>query len=223
MSRIFLYADSADREAVGGLLADRLVHGVTTNPTILRRAGLGADAAAELYRDWTGRGAAEVFFQATGVDAVAMEDAAVRIADLGSGVVVKAPATSVGFPVAARLAARGVPVLVTAVYSSAQAVTAAAVGARYIAPYLGRLDDSGADGLAVVREMVGLLAGTGTRPLVASVRSPERIVELLDAGVRHVMAAPAVLRAALLHDASEAAAVAFERDAGDDGTVSARR
>jgi transaldolase len=213
MSRIFLYADSADRKAVGGLLGDRLIHGVTTNPTILRREGLDADAAADLYREWTGRGAAEVFFQASGADAAAMEASALRIAGLGSGAVVKIPATAVGFPVAARLAADGVPVLVTAVYSSAQAVTAAAVGVRYIAPYLGRLDDAGVDGLALVREMVGLLAGTQTHPLVASVRSPERIVELVASGVRHVTAAPAVLRAALLDDASDAAAAVFERDA----------
>ena len=213
MSRIFLYADSADRDAVGSLLGDRLIHGVTTNPTILRREGLSADAAADLYAEWTGRGAAEVFFQASGHDVSTMEASGRRIAEVGSGAVVKVPATSIGFPVAARLAAAGVPVLVTAVYSSAQAVTAAAIGARYIAPYLGRLDDSGVDGLALVREMVGLLSGTETHPLVASVRSPERIVELVASGVRHVTAAPAVLRAALLRDASDAAAATFERDA----------
>jgi transaldolase len=213
MSRIFLYADSADREAVGSLLGDRLIHGVTTNPTILRRAGLGADAEADLYREWTKGGAAEVFFQASGADVAAMEASAQRIAELGGAAVVKVPATAVGFPVAARLSATGVPVLVTAVYSSAQAVTAAAIGARYIAPYLGRLDDAGVDGLALVREMVGLLSGSETHPLVASVRSPERIVELVASGVRHVTAAPAVLRAALQHDASDAAAAVFERDA----------
>ena len=213
MSRIFLYADSADGEAVGGLLDDRLIHGVTTNPTILRREGLGAEAAAGLYDEWTGRGAAEVFFQASGADVASMEASGLRIAQLGTGAVVKVPATAIGFPVAARLAAAGVPVLVTAVYSSAQAVTAAAIGARYIAPYLGRLDDAGVDGLALVREMVTLLSGTETHALVASVRSPERIVELVASGVRHVTAAPTVLRAALLHDASDAAAAVFERDA----------
>ncbi len=213
MSRIFLYADSADRDAVGGLLADRLIHGVTTNPTILRREGLGVDAVTELYQEWVGRGAAEVFFQASGADAEEMEASGQRIAQLGSGAVVKVPATAIGFPAAARLSAKGVPVLVTAVYSSAQAVTAAAIGARYIAPYLGRRDDSGVDGLALVREMVRLLSGTQTHPLVASVRSPERIVELVASGVRHVTAAPAVLRAALLHEASDAAAAVFERDA----------
>jgi transaldolase len=213
MSRIFLYADSADRGEVGALLADRLVHGVTTNPTLLRRQGLGADAAADLYREWTGHGAAEVFFQATGADHAAMEASALRIAELGVGAVVKVPATAVGFPVAARLAASGVPVLVTAVYSSAQAVSAAAIGARYIAPYLGRLDDAGINGLVLVRDMVRLLEGTETSALVASVRSPERVVELVGAGVRHVTAAPAVLRAALEHEASDAAAAVFERDA----------
>jgi transaldolase len=213
MSRIFLYADSADRNEVGALLADRLIHGVTTNPTILGRAGLGADAAPDLYQEWTAHGAAEVFFQATGVDRAAMESSGLRIAELGVGAVVKVPATAVGFPVAARLAASGVPVLVTAVYSSAQAVTAAAIGARYIAPYLGRLDDAGVNGLGLVREMVGLLSGTETNALVASVRSPERIVELVAAGVRHITAAPAVLRAALEHEASDAAAAVFERDA----------
>lgn len=209
-----LYVDSADVASVAPLLADDLVAGVTTNPTILERAGRSVADIESLYDGWVDAGAREVFFQAWGADADGLLATGQRIASLGPLAVVKVPATRIGFAVAARLTGDGVPVLVTAVYSAGQALTAASLGARYIAPYLGRLDDAGHDGAAEIARMTALLADAPTEVLAASLRSPEAIVGLAAVGVRCFTAAPAVLDALFVSEASERAAAEFEAAIG---------
>jgi transaldolase len=108
------------------------------------------------------------------------------------------------------LVADNVPVLLTAVYSSAQAIAAASIGVAYIAPYLGRLDDAGHNGLEVIAEMHSLVAGTGTHVLAASVRSSNDIVNLAAKGISMFTAAPAVLREVFQDSVSDRSAEDFE-------------
>lgn len=213
MGALRLYADSSDLHAVGSLLADGLVRGVTTNPTILARSGWTASDRAELASRWLDAGAEEIFFQAVGDSVEEMLEDANRIR--GFGAVVKVPAVHPGWVVARRLADDGWPTLVTAVYTVAQAACAGSVGAAYIAPYLGRLCDRGVDGYARVAEMTAALSGTPTRPLVASVRTADAVARLVLTGVRHVTAAPDVVRACYLDEASEEAAAFFAAHAAE--------
>jgi transaldolase len=204
------YADSADVDAVAELLATGLVHGVTTNPTILERAGRSVADVAGLYARWESEGAQEIFFQSWGSTVEELLAHADEILALGSLAVVKVPATRVGFTAASALVSRGARVLLTAVYSDAQALAAATIGVRYIAPYLGRLNDAGRNGLAEIGRMQALVAGTGTDVLAASLRSPSDIVDLALLGVPYFTAAPAVLLAALQDDVSDRSAAEFE-------------
>lgn len=213
MSAPRLYADSADVDAVAPLLRGRIVRGVTTNPTILERAGRGVDDIPELYAAWRDAGAEEIFFQSWGRDEATLERRARDILALGDRAVVKVPATAVGFPVAARLAAEGHPVLLTAVYAVPQALAAAAAGIDYIAPYLGRLQDAGHDGVAVIAAMRRQCDGSGTEVLAASLRDPAALVALREVGVTCFTAHPSVLAATLVDDASDAAAAVFEQAA----------
>ena len=205
-----LYADSADTEAVAPLLAGSLVHGVTTNPSILKASNRTVEDMRELHALWTNAGAREIFFQTWGADAAQLLSNAHRILDLGGNIVVKVPATPTAFPIAARLARHDVPVLITAVYSAAQAVAAAAIGARYIAPYLGRLDDAGRDGCALIQRMHALMEGTETEVLAASLRSRAAIVELAERGIRLFTASPEVLWSMFQDDESDRSAANFE-------------
>lgn len=204
------YADSANVREVSDVLARGLVHGVTTNPTILERADRSVRDIPQLYARWEAEGAQEIFFQAWGDSAEAMIKNAERLAALGPRVVVKVPATGDGFTAAAALVGAGATVLVTAVYAQAQALAAATLGARYIAPYLGRLNDSGRDGLAEISAMQALVAGSGTDVLAASIRVPGDIVSLAMVGVPFFTAAPAVILAALSNDVSDRSAQEFE-------------
>ncbi len=212
MTALRLYADSADLDAVERLLSDGLVRGVTTNPTILARCGWSASDRPELAARWLDAGAEEVFFQAVGDSVQEMLADADRIRDLGA--VVKVPAVRTGWTVARRLADDGWPTLVTAVYTVAQAACAGSVGAAYIAPYLGRLGDRGVDGHELIAQMAAALAGTPTRPLVASVRTSADVARLVLTGVRHVTAAPQVIGACFLDEDSEGDARVFAADAG---------
>ncbi|WP_298037475.1 transaldolase family protein [uncultured Microbacterium sp.] len=205
-----LYVDSADLDRVGRLLSAGVVHGVTTNPTILERGGRTAAEIPELYARWESEGAREIFFQTWGTTRDELLRNAEGIRALGDRVAVKVPATSAGFAAASALVADGASVLITAVYSVGQALAAAGIGARYIAPYLGRLRDAGVDGETLITRMQAVCADSATDVLAASLRTPEDIVALRLAGIPFFTAAPDVLDA-LLHDpVSDSSAAEFD-------------
>jgi TalC/MipB family fructose-6-phosphate aldolase len=188
-----LYLDTADRSAAEPLLATGLFAGLTTNPTILDRAGLGVGDIPRVYAWAHEAGAAEIFFQTWGPDTATLVDRGRRLRDLGPDVVVKVAASQEGAAACATLAAEGIPTLLTAVYAPGQAVLAAAAGATYIAPYLGKLEDAGRDGIGIVTAMQEVLAATGstTRILLASIRDVASVVTLARRGVEcFTMATP---------------------------------
>lgn len=205
-----LYVDSADVERVGALLASGVVRGVTTNPTILERGGRTAAEIPELYTRWVAEGAQEVFFQTWGGDAASFLRNAETIRALGDRVAVKVPATAAGFAAASALVRDGATVLVTAVYSVAQALAAASIGAQYIAPYLGRLRDAGLDGDTLITRMQAVCVDSDTNVLAASLRSADDIVALREAGVPYFTAAPDVIEQMLFHPVSDSSAAEFD-------------
>lgn len=210
--RVRLYLDSADRDTVVDLLATGLFRGVTTNPTILQRAGLGAQQIPEVYRWAVDAGSREVFIQSWGSSVAELLDRGLRLRDLGPEVVVKVPVSREGAAVCARLNARGIPTLLTAVYHPGQAMIAAAAGATYLAPYLGRLDDHGRDGLGTVRAMQELLDSDGglTQILLASIRDVDSMVAAARFGVRCFTFGTAVAETFFADELTAAAVADFE-------------
>jgi transaldolase len=199
-------------------LPSGLFHGVTTNPTLLRRAARPC-RLEELERltcealDW---GMQEIHLQAWGGDAEALTTCGDRLAALAPGrVLVKLPITRAGAEAARHLIATGVPVTFTACYAVPQVLVAAALGARYIAPYLGRIGDLGRDGHADLIAMQQALDGVGatTRLLVASLRHPTDLSRLAAAGVGCFTMAPALAADLFAIDPTAEAAAQFERDA----------
>ena len=205
-----LYVDSADVDRVSRLLAAGVVHGVTTNPTILERGGRTAAEIPDLYARWESEGAREIFFQTWGGDVASFLRNAESIRALGDRVAVKVPATADGFAAASALVRDGATVLVTAVYSIAQALACASIGAHYIAPYLGRMRDAGIDGDAVIARMQEVCAGSGSNVLAASLRSADDITGLRLAGVPYFTAAPDVIDQVLFHEVSDSSAAEFD-------------
>jgi transaldolase len=181
------YVDSADADALAGLLPHALVYGVTTNPTSLRRAGVQASEVAGLVERVLGMGVRAVHVQVQTDDPAGIVQDAERILALGPGgrVIPKIPATRAGFDAGMHLIGQGAAVTYTAVFDPEQALFAAIGGAAYAAPYLGRMSDSGADGLAAIARMQAIVEryGPSTRLLVASVRSRDDFAALLDIGV----------------------------------------
>jgi TalC/MipB family fructose-6-phosphate aldolase len=210
-----LYLDTAVRADAEPLLALGIFRGLTTNPLLLRRAGLGERDLRDLYAWVVDRGLQEVFFQAWGAGADQLTEVGRRLAALGDRVVVKLPTTIEGVTAAGRLRGDGIPVLMTAVYSAPQALVAAAVDATYVAPYLGRMGDAGRPAHAEVTAMQRALSGVSsrTRVLVASVRSPVDVLSLAQEGVGCFAVPPAVAAAFFTDPLTQAAVEAFERAA----------
>lgn len=211
-----IYIDSADRQAIREALASGYVYGVTTNPTILRRAGVRAGEVPDLVRAAVAAGARELHLQTYAADSAGMlQEARALVALDRDRVVAKIPATPAGYAAAAELAAARVRVTLTAVYTVRQAILAGSVGAHYIAVYLGRMRDAGLDALAVVAAMQRALdvQRLPVAILAASIRDPAEIDALAALGVATATLPPAVLRQLPDSPATAAAADAFTEDA----------
>lgn len=208
-----LYLDSADPEQWRQWLPLGVFHGVTTNPLLLERAGQRCtfENLALLGGLAFDLGAREIHLQAWGEDTDALVDCGRRLATLAPEVAVKLPATDQGLRAARRLLAEDLVVTLTAVYNTGQVLAAAALGAHYAAPYLGRLDDLGRDGTPEVIAMHELLRGTDnpTRLLVASLRDWDKVVELAWEGLDTFTFGPAVAAAMLDDEDTDEAAAEF--------------
>ena len=214
-----LLLDSADPVAWADWLPSGLFHGVTTNPTLLRRAARPCrlEELERLTREALDWGMQEIHLQAWGGDAEALTTCGDRLAALAPGrVLVKLPITRAGAEAARRLIATGVPVTFTACYAVPQVLLAAALGAASIAPYLGRIGDQGRDGqaelIAMQRSLEGL--GSGVRLLVASLRQSTDLGLLAAAGLDTFTISPAIASALFGCEATNADARRFEADAG---------
>lgn len=214
-----LYIDSADQRALERCLPHPLVYGVTTNPTLMKRAGVSWTDLPHLIGRVLELGAKVVQVQVRSQEAQDMVVDARRYltwAEPGR-VVIKIPATRQGLAAAAELSHERVPVTMTAVFEVEQALWSAMVGAQYAAPYLGRLNDQGRNGLGVIREMQTVLERSSIRPLprllVASIRSRQDVLDLLSSGVGALTLPPALFHELVDHEATSAAERVFLEDA----------
>lgn len=211
-----IFVDSAEQAAIDAALGSGYVYGVTTNPTLLRRAGVRAAQVPELVRYAIDRGAREMHVQTYADDVAGMLDEAEALHEIApEHVVIKLPATPGGYSAAAQLTRRERRVTLTAVYTLRQALLAQSVGARYIAVYLGRMRDAGLDALAVVGQMQALLTAqaASVQILAASIRDPSEVEAIGALGVGAATIAPPVLAHLLDSPATERAAATFAADA----------
>lgn len=183
-----LLLDSADIQAIRPLMHTGLISGVTTNPTILKRAGLGFNDIGELDKQLRDCGVVHRFYQTVGTSVDEMLRSAQTILNLGESVTVKIPAVAQGFEASAHLV--DAPVLLTAIYHPTQAFLASQQRVNWIAPYVGRMDDIDGNGIAHTALMVDLLEPTNVQILAASIRSLEVFTQLLHIGVHHFTISP---------------------------------
>lgn len=213
---MMLYVDSADRDVAEPLLRTGVFAGLTTNPTLLARAGV-AESQLPTLVDWaTTAGAQTVFLQTWGNSGQELLERARALHSLAPDfVVVKVGASEHGITVARALITDNIPVLVTAAYADYQVVPALAVGATFIAPYLGRMDDAGLAGIDEIARMQQAIAATQspTRILAASVRTADQALQLATAGVRDITLSPQAWHAFFDNELTASAIADFEEAA----------
>mmetsp|Transcript_4492 Transcript_4492/g.6482 ORF Transcript_4492/g.6482 Transcript_4492/m.6482 type:complete len:247 (+) Transcript_4492:133-873(+) len=214
-SRLFL--DTADTKDWDELLPVGIFHGVTTNPTLLERAGEKCTVEnLNLLSSKALQMVDEFMCQAWGSTATDMYECGMMLSNPNrERIVIKVPTTKDGVEAASMLIQGGCRVCLTACYNHKQALIAANVGAEYLAPYLGRMEDSGRDGEAECLKMQEIVTAleSGTRILVASIRDAQTMVDLAAAGMETFTFAPGVARDLFVEPLTVEAAALFEESA----------
>ncbi len=206
------FVDSADIKEIADLAATGMVDGVTTNPSLVAKSGRDLkELIGEICQTIKGPVSAEV----TAMDADAMLAEAKELAAIAENVCIKVPLTWDGLRATRALADIGGRVNVTLCFSANQALLAAKAGAAFISPFVGRLDDIGSDGMALIadiRQIYDNYPELETEILVASVRSPEHIRQSALIGADVATLPPDVLRSLINHPLTDKGLAAFLAD-----------
>ena len=206
------FIDTADVAEIRDLAATGLVDGVTTNPSLVAKSGRKfLDVVREICDIVAGPVSAEV----TATDHATMLKEGRLLAKLAKNVAVKVPLTPDGLKTCKALSSDGTMVNVTLCFSPAQAILAAKAGASFISPFVGRLDDIGTDGMALIRDICQIYRqypGFKTEVLVASVRHPIHVIEAAKVGAHVATLPPNVLRQMFQHPLTDKGLAAFLAD-----------
>ena len=208
--RIFL--DTANIDQIRQGVKWGVVSGVTTNPTLVAAEGLKdyKSVVQEICSIVDGPVSAEVVVE--GVDAMLAQ--ARDIATWHKNVVVKIPSTPEGLEVTSKLAKDGIKVNMTLCFSANQALLGALAGAAFISPFVGRLDDIGQDGMALVRDIMDIYKeyDFDTEVIAASIRHPLHCVAAAQAGADIATVPFKVLEQMMKHPLTEAGNARFLAD-----------
>jgi len=205
------FVDTADTDEIRSLASSGLLDGVTTNPSLVAKTGKRfTDIIAEICRVVPGPVSAEV--AATDYDGMLREAFVLR--EIAKNVAVKVPLTPDGLRACKKLTSEGTMVNVTLCFSAAQALLAAKAGATFISPFVGRLDDIGQSGMALIAEVMQIYNAYHfkTEVLVASVRGPLHVIEAAKMGAHVATLPPAVLRSLFNHPLTDKGLAAFLAD-----------
>ncbi|MBT6136364.1 MAG: fructose-6-phosphate aldolase [Rhodospirillaceae bacterium] len=205
------FVDTADVAEIKDLASTGLLDGVTTNPSLMAKAGRPyLEVLREICEAVDGPVSAEV----TATDVKAMLAEGRHLAKISDNIAVKVPLTVDGLKACKALSDEGTMVNVTLCFSAAQALLAAKAGATFISPFVGRLDDIGVDGMHLIAEIVEIYTNYdfATEVLVASIRGPAHVVEAAKMGADVATIPPAVLRQLYAHPLTDKGLAAFLAD-----------
>ncbi|NOQ36720.1 MAG: fructose-6-phosphate aldolase [Methylococcaceae bacterium] len=208
-----LYLDSADIKQVARFQACLPIKGITTNPSILAKAGIGVNQLlAELNPLLEEKARFHVQVVSQSLDEIIAE--ARQITALPYDVVVKIPATEVGIAAIKQLHSEGIPLLATAIYSVQQGFLAALAGADYLAPYVNRIDNFGGNGVEVVAGLQQLLTQQNLACCVlpASFKNTRQVLDVLATGVGAITLPVEIMEQMFIHPAVPLAVEQFNKD-----------
>ena len=206
-----LFVDTGSVKEVEALAATGILDGVTTNPSLLaKEGGDSQQILKQICQIVKGPVSGEV----VATDYAGMVTEGRQIASIDEHMVVKVPFTKDGVKACKTLSSEGKRVNVTLIFSATQAWLAAKAGASYVSPFVGRLDDIGAFGMTLVREIVDIFDNSeyATEVLVASVRSPIHVIEAARMGADVVTVPAAVIEQCFKHPLTDIGLEKFLKD-----------
>ena len=192
------FVDSANIEEITKLKNLGLADGVTTNPSLILKAGRNFQSIAKDICELI-EGPVSLEVSSSSTDQMRAEAEKLRV--ISENVVVKLPMTWNGLKVCRDLANSGIKVNMTLCFTANQAILAAKAGAEFVSPFVGRLDDTKIDGVGLIKEIRTIYDNYSfrTKILAASIRSLEHIKNCAIAGAEAVTAPPAILRELVSH------------------------
>jgi transaldolase len=205
------FVDTADTAEIRDLAETGLLDGVTTNPSLIHKAGRNfLEVVKEICAIVPGPVSAEV----VALDHDGMMREAEIVRKIADNVAVKVPLTIDGLKTCRKLTADGTMVNVTLCFTANQALLAAKAGATFISPFVGRHDDVGFAGMDLIADIRTIYDNYAfdTQILVASVRSPVHVLEAAKIGADVMTAPPAVIRQLFKHPLTDSGIKAFLDD-----------
>jgi transaldolase len=207
-----LFLDTADVAVIRRLAAGGLIDGVTTNPSLMAKAGGDPlTMLREICRLTDGPVSAEVI----ATDTAGMVAEGQNLSQVAPNVVIKLPLTADGLAACRKLTELGIRTNVTLCFSVGQALLAAKAGASYVSPFIGRLEDKGEDGIALIhaiRAIYDNYPALKTQILAASIRNTGHVESVARAGADAATVPPAIIEALMHHPLTDAGLAAFLED-----------
>lgn len=205
------FADTADTDAIRELAEAGLIDGVTTNPSLIHKAGRDF---IEVTKEICGLVDGPVSAEVVALDHPTMMREAETLRKIADNVCIKVPLTLDGLKTCRALTGDGTMVNVTLCFSANQALLAAKAGATFVSPFLGRHDDNGFDGLDLIRDIRLIYDNYvfDTEILAASIRHSIHVLECAKIGADVMTAPPAVIKGLANHVLTDKGLAAFSAD-----------
>jgi transaldolase len=205
------FADTADIVEIRDLAETGLLDGVTTNPSLIHKAGRDF---IETVREITAVVSGPVSAEVVALDHDEMMREAEVLRRIADNVAIKVPLTSAGLKTCAKLTGDGTMVNVTLCFSAAQALLAAKAGATFISPFVGRHDDIGFNGMELIADIRLIYDNYdfATQILVASVRHPMHVVDAAKLGADVMTAPPKIIHQLFKHPLTDSGIAGFLKD-----------
>ena len=207
------FVDTADVKEIRELAATGLLDGVTTNPSLIAKSGRDfIEVITEISSIVKGL---PVSAEVVSMDYEGMVREGEKLAKIADNIAIKVPLTMEGLKACKYFTNKGIMVNVTLCFSAAQAILAAKAGATFVSPFVGRLDDIGQSGMQLISDICTIYNqydNFRTEVLVASVRSPQHIVDAGLMGAHIATIPPSVLKQLVHHPLTDKGLETFMAD-----------
>lgn len=206
-----LFIDTANIDEIRAAYELGVISGVTTNPSLIAKEGRDfTQVVKEIVSIVDGPVSAE----AVSLETNKMLDEAQKLAQIHPNIVVKLPMTANGLKVAKACSKQGIKTNITLIFSANQALLAALAGATYVSPFVGRIDDSGHDGMQLVYDIMEIFNNyqLETQVISASIRHPIHVLETAKAGAHIATIPPKVLKQMIKHPLTDIGIEVFLAD-----------
>ena len=208
-----IFLDTADVDLIGQYYGTGLIDGVTTNPTLIKKSGQDPE---EVYRQIALLGVDDISMEIVTDDSYEFLKEGRRLKEkFGEITTIKVPCTPAGLKVCKKLSRDLVNVNVTLIFSASQAILAAKAGAKYVSPFVGRVDDNSFNGIELIDQISDIYTIQNIRKteiLAASVRDVKTVSDSFGAGAHVVTMPPAVFEKMYNHVLTDKGLYLFDMD-----------